>query len=267
MNFQNQVEYLPTMFDDITIPADLDRNTVISNIMKRCGLLSPVYSEPELMKDAIDLWFASNQWTLEHLINIIKAEYSPIENTDRYDEQTRTISRELDRDDTFNETQTLAKNSTDTLRKSGTDTLTKTGTDTLKTDAETTVDASNEAIDSVSAFDTDNWSNSSKREENNGSTTSTDGTEQRTLNTSEAQTLNTTETRTLGGSDTQTHGGTNGRDESEDTTDHFTQHLHGNIGVTTNQEMINQELDLLQKFHIYDWIAMQIETDLFIMLY
>lgn len=251
MNFQNQIEYLPTMFDDITLPADLDRETVISNIVKRCGLLSPVYSEPELMKEALDLWFASNQWTLEHLINIIKAEYSPIENTDRYDEQTRTISRELDRDDTFNETQTLAKNSTDTLTRSG--------TDTLKTDAETTVDASNEAIDSVSPYDSNNWSNSSKRTEDNGSTSTTDGTERRTLNT--------TEQRSLGGSDTQTHGGTNGRDESEDTTDHFTQHLHGNIGVTTNQEMISQELELLQKFHIYDWIAMQIEADLFIMLY
>lgn len=251
MNFKDQIEYLPTMFDDITIPANLDRETVISNIIKRCGLLSPVYSEPRLMKEAIDLWFISNQWTLRHLINIIKAEYSPIENTDRYDEQTRTISRELDRDDTFNETQTLAKNSTDTLTRSG--------TDTLKTDAETTVDASNEAIDSVSPYDTNNWSNSSKRNEDNGSTSTTDGTERRTLDT--------TERRTLGGSDTQTHGGTNGRDESEDTTDHFTQHLHGNIGVTTNQEMISQELELLQKFHIYDWIAMQIEADLFIMLY
>ena len=251
MNFQNQIEYLPTMFDDITLPDDLDRETVISNIVKRCGLLSPVYSEPVLMKEAIDLWFASNQWTLEHLINIIKAEYSPIENTDRYDEQTRTISKELDRDDTFNETQTLAKNSTDTL--------TRTGTDTLKTDVETTVDASNEVIDSVSPYDSNSWSNSSKRTEDNDSTSTTDGTERRTLNT--------TEQRSLGGSDTQTHGGTNSRDESEDTTDHFTQHMHGNIGVTTNQEMISQELDLLQKFHIYDWIAMQIEADLFIMLY
>ena len=251
MNFKDQIEYLPTMFDDITIPADLDRETVISNIVKRCGLLSPVYSEPRLMKEAIDLWFTSNQWTLQHLINIIKAEYSPIENTDRYDEQTRTISRELDRDDTFNETQTLAKNSTDTLTRSG--------TDTLKTDAETTVDASNEAIDSVSPYDSNNWANSSKRTEDNGSTSTTDGTERRTLDT--------TERRTLGGSDTQTHGGTNGRDESEDTTDRFMQHLHGNIGVTTNQEMISQELELLQKFHIYDWIAMQIEADLFIMLY
>ena len=121
------------------------------------------------------------------------------------------------------------------------------------------MDASNEAIDSVSPYDSNNWSNSSKRNEDNGSTSTTDGTERRTLNT--------TEQRTLGGSDTQTHGGTSGRDEAEDTTDHFTQHLHGNIGVTTNQEMITQELELLQKFHIYDWIAMQIEADLFIMLY
>ncbi len=235
MNFKDQIEYLPTMFDDITIPADLDRETVISNIVKRCGLLSPVYSEPRLMKEAIDLWFTSNQWTLQHLINIIKAEYSPIENTDRYDEQTRTIDRALDRDDTFNETNTLAK----------------TGTETTKIDSDTTVDADNEKTEQVAPYDSDTWHNSSKSIEDNGSTATVDGTNRITYNTTDAT----------------THGGTNGRDEDENTTDHFVQHLHGNIGVTTNQEMINQELELLQKFHIYDWIAMQIEADLFIMLY
>ena len=203
------------------------------------------------MKDAIDLWFNANQWTLQHLINIIEAEYSPIENTDRYDEQTRTIDRELDRDDTFNETNTTARNSTDTL--------TKTGTETTKIDSETTVDADNEKTEQVSPYDSSNWANSSKSIEDNGSTATVDGTNR--------VTHNTTEQRALGGSDTQTHGGTNGRDEDESTTDHFLQHMHGNIGVVTNQEMINQELALLEKFHVYDWIALQIEADLFIILY
>ena len=251
MNFQNQIDYLPSMFDDINLPEELNHELVVSSIVKRCGLLTPVYSEPALMKDAIDLWFNANQWTLQHLIKIIEAEYSPIENTDRYDEQTRTIDRELDRDDTFNETNTTARNSTDTL--------VKTGTETTKIDSDTTVDADNEKTEQVSPYDSSNWANSSKSIEDNGSTATVDGTNRITYNTSDA--------RTLGGSDTQTHGGTNGRDEDENTTDHFVQHLHGNIGVTSNQDMINQEIALLEKFHVYDWIALQIEADLFIILY
>lgn len=34
----------------------------------------------------------------------------------------------------------------------------------------------------------------------------------------------------------------------------YSQHLHGNIGVTTNQQMIRDELDL-RKFNIYTYIA------------
>lgn len=251
MNFQNQIDFLPEMFDNVRIPDELDRTLVISSIVKRCGLLSPVYSEPYMMRDAIELWFNSNEWTLKHLINIIKAEYSPIENTDRYDETSREITRDLDKSEKHDDSETVNHNTTDTLKK--------TGSVTTSSDSETTVDASNTATDSVSPYDTEDWSNSSKREEENGSTASTEG--------SEHVTHNTTDARTVSGGDTTTRGGSSSGDENENTKETFTQHLHGNIGVTTNQQMIEAELALMEKFHVYDWIAMQIEADLFIVLY
>lgn len=239
MNFQNQIDYLPTMFDDFIIPKALDRETVISNIVKRCGLLTPLYSEPYMTKAALDLWFSSNQWTLSHLVNIIEAEYSPIENVDRHDQQTREIGRDLSRSD----------QKTNKI----TDTGSSSGTETRHTDAETTVNASNEAIDSVSPYDTDDWSNSSKRDEDNRSTTSTDGTERVTDSRSDKHSTQADETG-------------NGT-ENEKTIEKFIQHMHGNIGVTTNQQMINQELDLMQRFHLYEWIAIEIQSDLFLSLY
>lgn len=223
MNFQNQIDFLPTMFDDFIIPQALDRETVISNIVKRCGLLTPLYSEPYMTKAALDLWFSSNQWTLSHLINVIDAEYSPIENVDRHDQQTREIGRDLNRSEE----------------------KTRNGSETRNTDADTSVNASNEAVDSVSPYDTDDWRNSSKRDENNSSTTSMSGIERVTDSNSEAA-----------------KGG-----ENEKTLETFKQHMHGNIGVTTNQQMINQELDLLQRFHIYEWIAIEIQSELFLSLY
>lgn len=251
MNFQNQIDFLPEMFDNVRIPDELDRTLVISSIVKRCGLLSPVYSEPYIMRDAIELWFNSNEWTLKHLINIIKAEYSPIENTDRFDETTREITRDLDKSEKHDDTESINRNTTDRL--------TKTGSETTSTDSETNVGANNDAIESVSPYDTEEWSNSSRREENNNSTASTEG--------SERVTHDTVDTRTMTGGDTTIRGGNSSGDENENTKEIFTQHLHGNIGVTTNQQMIEAELALMEKFHVYDWIAMQIEADLFIVLY
>jgi hypothetical protein len=43
-------------------------------------------------------------------------------------------------------------------------------------------------------------------------------------------------------------------DETTDDDFNRTSHIHGNIGVTTNQQMIQAEIEL-RKFNIYDYIA------------
>ena len=42
---------------------------------------------------------------------------------------------------------------------------------------------------------------------------------------------------------------------------------HGNIGVTTNQQLINQELELLRHFDIYGYIAELFEEENMLMIY
>ena len=69
----NQIEYLPTMLDGVTVPTnDLDAELLKSVIVERCGLLTPLYSEPEVMKETISIWFRSHRWNIERLINLIK---------------------------------------------------------------------------------------------------------------------------------------------------------------------------------------------------
>ena len=43
--------------------------------------------------------------------------------------------------------------------------------------------------------------------------------------------------------------------------------IHGNIGVTTNQQMIEQELELLRHFDIYGYIAELFENDNMLLIY
>ena len=43
--------------------------------------------------------------------------------------------------------------------------------------------------------------------------------------------------------------------------------IHGNIGVMTNQQMIEQELELLRHFDIYGYIAELFEADNMLLIY
>lgn len=42
---------------------------------------------------------------------------------------------------------------------------------------------------------------------------------------------------------------------------------HGNIGITTNNALIGEELDMLEKFNPYDWIAAKFERENFLQIY
>lgn len=236
MNFQNQIDYLQTvenldMFNNCSAPDPINMDTLKSAIVIRCGLLEPQYSEPKLMRLLVANWFTKHQWTFKHLINIILAEYSPIENTDRYSEHTEERAGS-------NTNKTTASGTDNReIQNSGTDTNTgrHSGTDTTE--------------NTVSAFNSSSYQADNKSELTHGETL--------------------TETLQHGKkiADTLTHGKTSTTTGSDNGTTTYTEHTHGNIGVTTNQDMITQELELLQRFNIYDWIASRFEAEMMIQVY
>lgn len=204
MNFQNQIDFLPTMLDDLPIPDRMDPEILKSEIVFECGLLTPLYTEPEIMKSAIRQWFRSREWTFDKLIDIIEAKYSPIENTDRYEEmsrdETEKLDKSIDRDATI----------------------------------EDSIEVTNGTEDKVAAYNTDSYSESSQR-------TGTDSTES---------------TREESENETEKHD--RGLNEK------LVRHVHGNIGVTSNVQLINEQLGLLEEFNIYKWIAMNMRHSLFL---
>lgn len=211
MNLQNQLDFLPTLLDGVVVPAGINVEFLKSEIMLQCGLLTPLYSEPEVMQAAIAQWFNARSWTFEHLVNIIRAEYSPIENYDRTEDYTKEI-------DSNRDISTTLSNSDTTVRSVEGD---------LTTEQE------------VSPYNSSSYVDSQK-------STVTDG-----------QAI-TTET---------TYGRTDTTDDDLDHNETYNGHTHGNIGVTTNQQMIEQELALLEKFNIYKWIAKQFCADLMLLIY
>lgn len=274
--FQSLIDYDDSILDGAElVPAGIDPDLVKSEIMLQCGLLQPLYPEPETMKNAITQWFAARHWTFEHLLNIIKAEYSPIENTDRYDEQTREIKRALDRSEDESRSGTDSKSRSEdrnrSENKSHNENRDREESRDRNQDTTSDVHTEGETIGEVSAFNSDDWSNSDR----NTSTGDTHGTENITASESMegSETLRGSESLTGSDKISGTERGEtsetrkNTADEDENTSEVFKQHLHGNIGVTTNQDMIEQELALLAHFNIYTWIAMNIRESLFLEVY
>ena len=298
-NLQNLIYYCEdhniNLFEDCTVPTPLEMDQVVNNIILRCGLLTPVYSEPETFKMMTKMWFQSNQWNFEHLVKIMLANYSPIENvyeSEQWKEQNSGTDKL-----THGETHTLS--GTDTLTHgekhtlSGTDTLTHgekhtlSGTDTLTHGETHTLSGKDTVKDTttnehqVSAYNEDTYQSDSKDIRNNGPET-TYGKKDTASGDDKTQ---YGKTDTASGDDKTQYGKTDtasGDDKTQygktdtasgtDRTEHghiieYTKLRHGNIGVTTNNQLINQELEMLENFNIYDWIAAKFERDNMIQLY
>ena len=243
MNLQNQLDYLPTLLDGVVVPAPLNADTLKSEIMFQCGLLIPLYSEPATMKAYIAHWFASRDWNFSHLIKIIQAEYSPIENVDRYDSTTTSLIASESESTSESETTTRDRlNYAD--RGRGTDRSRSEGRDLIG-------DTENQ----VSAFDSGTYQPAN----DNITSESESISESEAIRESESH--SESESENISG-DRAAEGYKN-RGQVET----FSQHLHGNIGVTTNQQMINQELDLINRFNIYKWITFMFRSEMFLEVY
>lgn len=224
MNLQNLIEAGRLddidVFSGVSVPAPLDAETVKSAIMVRSGLMTPLYKEPRVFQALVTHWFTAKQWTLQHLINIIQAEYNPIENYNRIETSTDTASGE--------DVLTMAGGNQET--HSGTDTETHSGTDTT--------------TNSISAENESGWSNDTKSDDLHG----------HMINDQHGHVITD---QYQNRSDTTEYGKINTRNSD----------IHGNIGVTTNQQMIEQELELLRHFDIYGYIAELFENDNMLLIY
>lgn len=175
--------YDNTIFDDLTLPAELDSTTAVDSILSECAELEIIYPEPDMMKQMIALWSARELPVWDRVYKAISVDYDPLEN--------------------YNRTENW--NQTDTGSSSGSGS----STDTHKTTGYNSGDWANQAQDEAYA------SNS-------------------------------------GSSSLQTY---------------HTSNVHGNIGVTTSQQMLNQELDVSSRTDIYSYIVRSFKNRFCLMVY
>ena len=76
------------IFDFFHIPAALNKQTLVDNLLMECAELEVLYPDAEFMRDAIGAWSAVECDKWEELEKTLHYDYDPISNYDRHEEWT-----------------------------------------------------------------------------------------------------------------------------------------------------------------------------------
>lgn len=121
MNFQNQIdygqEYGIDVLGGVQVLEPLSLDTLKSLIVIRCGLLTPVFSEPETMALAISTWFSVNAYGIGKMLEMANTDYLPLENYRRNESVTRALDRERGEDEKTTDTGDITDNYHNTAEK------------------------------------------------------------------------------------------------------------------------------------------------------
>lgn len=243
-------DYDPTIFDLMTLPAGIDKNLVRDNILLQAADFEVLYPDPIFMKQAIKRWADKWYFTFERWHKALLIEYDPLNNYDRYEEyeDVENASRtDTGRFDTSRESST--ESSGENI-ESGSNSSSSTSSGNTSTSGTTQHD--------ISAYD------SATMRENTKDTSSSSGTDSSTTSTSMTETKNGSDSESSSSSESGTD--TTSNTGKTDRTLKHKAHLYGNIGVTTSQQMLESELNVV-RFNLVEQITDCFVTEFCLMVY
>ena len=219
-----------SVFEKMQLPEGIDRDTLIGSIIMRCQEFELLYSDPDFMIAAVDVWSRKNYWTFDKWVKAINIEYDPLYNYDRTERSTDTHEGDYE------------KKGKD--KNSGSDTRTNdlTMTNDLKTENDTTVTHKEKAYNDSSFVPT--------------TEDVTDGEIKDTGTVKNTGTMTDAYGRIFDSNET-------GKDKYKDIHE---SRMFGNIGVTTSQQMLQSELDIA-RWNMYEHIADLFCSEFCIMVY
>ena len=262
------------LFKNLSTPTGIDKSLLVNNILLKGGEFEVLYAEPYFMQNMIGVWSAKWQRTMERWVNALSIDYNPLENYDRMEDWTDDASRianEVKAETASNNSSAVGMNSVDNSSTSTNSNIHSDSEETSRNENAIAEDysassGSGTTTNERSAFDSsiyqphDKSTQSSEAENVSSGITSADGKTETTsngINNEESKsngTQNAISQNALTGDESR-ESNANSVDNSSST---HSGRMHGNIGVTTSQQMLAAELDI-SKWNLYDEIA-----DLFI---
>ena len=278
------------LFSEMVYPSGFtsdEKQTTVGNILAECAELECLFPDPDTMKTMIGLWSKLNISVWERIFTASQLEYNPIENYNRTEletisddrtdthsgndvnKQTGTDTRLLDNtqthsgSDTHTTSETHTGTDTHTISEthSGTDTHTisetHSGTDTT-TNSITAYDANTQYVHDTSALLHGHGISGSDALAHGESISGSDAL-------AHGESISGSDALAHGhkiiddGSDSITYGKTETLTHGEkivsegDITKNS--HISGNIGVTTSQQMLEQEIEVSAKLNVIKMIV------------
>ena len=123
-----------SVFDNMILPDGIDRETLIGSIIMRCQEFELLYSDPDFMTAAVNIWSRKNYRTFDKWVKALNIEYEPLYNYDRTEEYTDEHKGKFD--NKANGTSTQTNNLTETRDLTGSNDSTTTGSSKAYNDAD-----------------------------------------------------------------------------------------------------------------------------------
>lgn len=270
------------LFSKLSTPTGIDKTILVNNILLKGGEFEVLYAEPYFMQNMIGVWSDKWQHTMERWIKALSIDYNPLENYDRMEDWTDDSSKvaSATQDETMtNNSNVVGMQSVNNSNEENKTNIHSDNEETKRNENAIAEDYSASSGSGVtenerSSFDASTYqkhdkSTSTTNGENVSSgLTSADGTTETASNGTVNDNINSSGSQNavnqnIASGDEAKNTKSNAIDNSSST---HKGRLHGNIGVTTSQQMLQAELDIA-KWNLYDEIADLFLSELVIYLY
>ena len=233
--------YDPNIFDGMSLPNGVDRGLLVDNLVCELGCLEVLYPSAPFMADMIRMWSVKERPTWERMYTAMQLQYNPLENYDRMeewkDDKTDRKNNTVKDKTNFNgHNTTIDSNTQTTTNKTLDHTVTNLTTD-----------------HKISGYNDSNLvphsqdiENGATKDVENGVVSDSGNAYQDGYTTNERE-GNSTEDST----GNAVHEG----------------RVHGNIGVTTSQQMLQSELDIVPQLNIINYIINSFKNRFCILVY
>ena len=223
-------EYLDgTLFDFLpdVLPADtFDANLLEELIFIECGDLYPYYQVPTFLKAQMKNFFLRNQDQFRRVWEALNSEYNPIENYDRIE--------------AWSDSHSSSEQHSESLSASASEQLSQSTSESVHASTSSSDSTSSSSRGDISAYNSDTLRPQSA---SSGSAATSSSTGNDTQGTSLGQT-----------SRNNVEGRLRQLNEGRQALDSHRGRVHGNVGVTTSQQMIQSSIEL-GSYDIYLWVV------------
>jgi len=243
-----------SVFDRLVLPDGIDKDLMVNNIILQAEEKELLYSDPDFLTSAIEVWSRKYYWTFDKWVKAINTQYEPLWNFDRHEEWEDSHSNNSNRnkngsyDQNYNDSSEAHTDSNDF------------SDDNSRMIHDTKVETDQTVEGKESAFNADDYQEKTKDITDSEVTTSG---EDRSISS-----LSSTSNSTSGASNLHNENGSNTENENTDEAGNASHrgHLYGNIGITSSQQLLESEFSVAE-FSLYDRISDLFISEFCLMVY